>query len=56
MTVAAPHARLPFNEFAPDFVYRSIPAPNLTIEQVLRPGVTYARRALTCHAEAWDKG
>ncbi|WP_369225443.1 PD-(D/E)XK nuclease family protein [Streptomyces sp. R39] len=53
---AAPNAPLPFNGFAPDFVYRSIPAPDLTIEQVVRVGVSYARRALTWHADAWGKG
>ncbi|WP_167538521.1 hypothetical protein [Streptomyces albofaciens] len=45
-----------FNGFASDFVYRSIPVPNLTIEQVVRIGVTYARRSLTWHADAWGKG
>jgi hypothetical protein len=30
---------LAFKGFAPDFVYRSIPAPDLTVEQVVRLGV-----------------
>ncbi|MFD1662907.1 hypothetical protein ACFSL4_33260 [Streptomyces caeni] len=54
--VTAPNAPLAFNGFAPDFVYRSIPAPDLAIEQVVRLGVTYARRALRWHADAWGKG
>lgn len=33
--VTAPNAPLVFNGFAPDFVYRSIPAPDLTIKQVV---------------------
>jgi hypothetical protein len=37
--VTAPNAPLAFNGFAPDFVYRSIRAPDLTVEQVVRLGV-----------------
>ncbi|WP_239015044.1 PD-(D/E)XK nuclease family protein [Streptomyces sp. CdTB01] len=36
--VVAPEKPLSFNGFAPDFVYRSIPAPDLTIEQVVGLG------------------
>ncbi|MFJ6898104.1 PD-(D/E)XK nuclease family protein [Streptomyces hokutonensis] len=49
----APHQPLSFNGFAPDFVYRSIPAPDLMIEQVVDLGVTFARAALKAHAEAF---
>lgn len=52
----APHAPLAFNGFAPDFVYRSIPTPDLTIEQVVQLGVTLVRRTLTWHADARGKG
>ncbi|MFE5372934.1 PD-(D/E)XK nuclease family protein [Streptomyces mirabilis] len=54
--VTAPNAPLAFNGFAPDFVYRSIPAPDLTIGQLVRLGATYARRALTWHADVWGTG
>ncbi|MGQ4480194.1 PD-(D/E)XK nuclease family protein [Streptomyces sp. SAS_276] len=49
----APHQPLTFNGFAPDFVYRSIPAPDLTIAQVVGLGVTFAREALKAHADAF---
>ncbi|MFD8722968.1 PD-(D/E)XK nuclease family protein [Streptomyces sp. NPDC059629] len=51
--VVAPGLPLSFNGFAPDFVYRSVPAPDLTIEQVVDLGVTFARAALKVHADAF---
>lgn len=50
VTVGKP---LPFNGFAPDFVYRGIPAPDLTIEQVVGLGVTFAHEALKAHTSAF---
>ncbi|MFJ9909095.1 hypothetical protein ACIRVK_40750 [Streptomyces sp. NPDC101152] len=47
--VVAPDRPLSFNGFAPDFVYRSIPAPDLTIEQVVGLGVAYAHEAMKAH-------
>lgn len=41
---------LTFNGFAPDFVYRSVPVPALTIEQAVRLAVVQARRALSARA------
>ncbi|MFI6408649.1 hypothetical protein [Streptomyces sp. NPDC050548] len=43
------------NGFAPDFVHRSIPAPDLTIEQVVEPGVTFAHEALKAHVNAFGE-
>ncbi|MFF0133071.1 PD-(D/E)XK nuclease family protein [Streptomyces mirabilis] len=50
--VVVPDQPLSFNGFAPDFVYRSVPAPDLTIDQVVGLGVTFAREALKAHANA----
>jgi hypothetical protein len=44
---------LSFNGFATDFVYRGIPAPDLTIEQVVGLGVTFAHEALRAHTSAF---
>ncbi|WUV70046.1 hypothetical protein OG223_50765 [Streptomyces sp. NBC_01478] len=49
----APHQPLSFSGSSPDFVCRSIPAPDLTIEQVVGLGVTFAREALKAHADAF---
>lgn len=53
--VVAPGMRLSFNGFAPDFVYRGIPAPDLTIEQVVGLGVTYAHEAVKAHRNAFGE-
>jgi hypothetical protein len=47
---------LAFNGFAPEFAYRSIPTPDLTIEQVVQLDVILVRRTLTWHADARGKG
>ena len=53
--VVAPAMPLSFNGFAPDFVYRSIPAPDLTIGQVVGLAVTYAREAVKAHRHAFGE-
>ncbi|MFJ9379531.1 hypothetical protein [Streptomyces sp. NPDC101455] len=46
----APRQPLSFNGFALDFVYRSIPAPDLTIEQVVCLGVCRSKS----HCRWWQ--
>ncbi|MEU9238263.1 hypothetical protein [Streptomyces sp. NPDC048385] len=49
------YSALSFNGFAPDFVYRGIPAPDLTVEQVAGLGLGYAREALKAHVNAFGE-